>query len=271
MNKFFIFLGVLAVVLGVWYFGFRGSLIGKIIEEGDGFSVAKLVFKGDDGADIYGLLFFPDKKEYDVVIVLPGGGGTKESRRNYAELLLGMGYGAFVMDQRGIGETGGYVAGLEEDFESYLKGGKVYQFLMARDVVRAVSYLEKVRGVDEIAVLGESMGGRNAMISLGLDERIKGAVIISSAGYFGSLGNEVADRFLEYINPNSYVSRLKERRILFLHSIHDNVIPIEDAKKTFELSGGEKRFVEVSGEGCVHGYCEGMRESIEEELGLMFS
>ena len=205
----------------------------KIVERNESFNLYRLIFEGNDGKDIYALFFKPFKKEFDVIIVLPAAAGTKESRRFYGEILNDMGYGALVLDQRGIGETDGYFPSFQEDFNSFLSKKEVYQILMAKDVISSINFLENFRGVGDFAVIGESMGGRNAIIAAGLDERIKTSIIISSAGYSGSFGSKETDEFLAFINPNSYILRISPRRLLMLHAINDSVIPISDARTTF--------------------------------------
>lgn len=271
MKKIIIVVLVALIFIFGWYF-LRGESITQLksIEKNDSFDIYKLVFKGDDGKEIYALLFAPNKEKFDVVIVLPGGGGTKESRKWYGILLLDRGYGSLILDQRGIGETQGYVNSLQEDFEAFLSGEEAHQLLMAKDVVKAAESLENFKEVRKIAVLGESMGGRNAIIAAALDERIEGVVVISSAGHRGSTGDIQGDRFLAFINPNSYVGKIASRRLLMLHAVNDSVVPFEDARYTFSLAGEPKKFVDFEEPECSHGYCDPMRKALEEELALIF-
>lgn len=271
MKKRFVF-GLIVIIFFIFFIFSRGDRVEEenFIEKNTSFNVYKAVFKGDDMKDIYALLFAPLKKDFDVVIVLPGAAGTKESRRHYAEILLEMGHGAFIIDQRGIGETDGYFPSLNEDFEAFVNKKQVYQFLMASDVVRAVDFLNNLKDVRNIAVLGESMGGRNAIISAALDKRIKSAIIISSAGYSGRFRDEETNTFLDFIDPNSYIDHISPRRILMLHAVNDLVIPISDAKYTFSLANEPKRFVDFSEKECTHGYCKQMYNFIRDELALAF-
>ena len=87
---FFIFIIILVVV--VLSFN-KGNLTGNVVNEGD-YNIEKVVFKGVDGKEIYGLFYGPLKEEFDSVVVLPGAEGTKESRKYYAEILIDAGYGA---------------------------------------------------------------------------------------------------------------------------------------------------------------------------------
>lgn len=265
----FIIIAAIAIGLVSFYF-YESKGIGEVIEKNESFNIYKVVFNAEDGNKIYGLLFSPLKKEYDTIIVLPAAAGTKESRRFYGEILAGIGYGSLILDQRGIGETGGANPSLQEDFNAYLQNKDIEAILMARDAISAVDFLGKAKGVRNIGVLGESMGGRNAIIAAGLDERIKTAIIISSAGYFTSFNNEVADKFLEHINPNSYIVKISPRRLLMLHAINDSVIPIEDARNSFLLAKEPKKFIEFREKECLHGYCKPMLGFIEAELNEAF-
>lgn len=248
----------------------KASVVGKVIEKNENFSVSKVVFKGAEGKDIYGLFFIPNKKEYNVVIVLPAAEGTKESRRFYAELFLEMGYGALILDQRGIGETDGEMLSFADDLYAFTKREGTNQILMALDAVKAAGFLKNVKDVKNIAVLGESMGGRTAIIATALNETIKGAIIISSAGLFGSLGNDVADQYLSFINPNSYIGKISPRRILMLHSANDTVISLREAEATFSLAKEPKKFVQFSDPECIHGYCKPMKGFIADGLKEIF-
>ena len=276
MKKIVIVIFALIVIIGISFFVFRhgnNNLTGHVIEEierNDSYSISKVVFNSDDNKEIYGLFFTPLKNKFDVIIVLPAAAGTKESRRFYGEILVEMGYGSLVLDQRGIGETDGYVNSIKEDFDAFSKKGNVHQFLMARDVVKAVDFLQGFKGIDEIGVFGESMGGRYAIIAGGLDDRVKSIIVISSAGYRGSLGNKEADEFIMYINPNSHIRKIAPRRLLMLHSINDKVIPIADARYTFSFAFEPKTFIEFNETECLHGYCEPMRDYIEKELKKTF-
>src|SRR3989344_2335059 len=56
------------------------------------------------------------------VVLLPGGSGTKESRIPFAEVFVKKGYAVLLLDQRGIGQTGGTYRGFEEDYLIFKEG-----------------------------------------------------------------------------------------------------------------------------------------------------
>src|SRR3989344_2420025 len=89
---------------------------------------------------IYGLLYIPKNDEninVPAVVFLPAGGGTKESRAHIAEIIAEQGYAVLIIDQRGVGETGGYYLPLEQDYKVSAKGNEPTQHLSVFDVLKA--------------------------------------------------------------------------------------------------------------------------------------
>ena len=109
------------------------------------------------------------------VVLLPGAGSTRTAVLGQAAVLARHGYGALLVDGRGHGRSGGH----SMDFGWW--GG--------RDMAAAVSFLAAQPGVQagKIAVLGESMGGEQALAAMGADPRIR-AVVAE-----GATGQQLAD------------------------------------------------------------------------------
>ena len=109
------------------------------------------------------------------VVLLPGAGSTRTAVLGQAAVLARHGYGALLVDGRGHGRSGGHTM----DFGWWGD----------RDITAAVSFLGRQPGVHagEIAVLGESMGGEQALAAAGADPRIR-AVVAE-----GALGQQLAD------------------------------------------------------------------------------
>ncbi len=110
------------------------------------------------------------------VVLLPGSGSTRAAVLPQATVLARHGYGALLADGRGHGLSSGHAM----DFGWW--GG--------RDLAAAVSFLAGQPGVlaGKIAVLGESMGGEQALAAIGTDPRIR-AVVAE-----GAEGQQYADR-----------------------------------------------------------------------------
>ena len=98
------------------------------------------------------------------VLVLPGAGSTRAAVLPQAAVLARHGYGALLLDGRGHGRSGGHPM----DFGWW--GGP--------DIAAALSFLDRQPGIrhGKIALLGESMGGEQAIAAMGTDPRIRAAV-----------------------------------------------------------------------------------------------
>jgi len=109
------------------------------------------------------------------VVLLPGSGSTRTAVLGQAAVLARHGYGALLVDSRGHGLSGGHAM----DFGWW--GG--------RDIAAAVSFLARPPGIHagKIALLGESMGGEQALAAAGSDPRIR-AVVAE-----GATGQQLAD------------------------------------------------------------------------------
>jgi uncharacterized protein len=110
------------------------------------------------------------------VVLLPGAGSTRTAVLGQAAVLARHGYGALLVDTRGHGRSGGHAM----DFGWWGD----------RDIAAAVSFLARQPGVHAgtIALLGESMGGEQALAAIGADPRIR-AVVAE-----GATGQQLADR-----------------------------------------------------------------------------
>jgi uncharacterized protein len=128
------------------------------------------------------------------VVLLPGAGSTRTAVLGQAAVLARHGYGALLVGTRGHGLSGGHAM----DFGWW--GG--------RDIAAAVSFLARQPGVrsGQIAVLGESMGGEQALAAAGSDPRIRAVVAEGAEGQqYGDHGwrphdiTGVVDRGMEWV------------------------------------------------------------------------
>lgn len=220
---------------------------------------------------IYGLLFLPkSKNKVPGLVFLPGGGMKKEQRTDLSGRLANEGYAVLVIDQRGIGQTGGTYLALEQDYRVFADGNEPIQHLSVYDGLRAFDVLREIKVVDKnnIAIGGESMGGRYALIAGAIDERIKGVVVISTAGFHVPESNEPYNDYLISVDPDHYVDKISPRRLVMIHARNDSVVKLDDAQRTFYLAGEPKNFYLL--EECNHGYCNEMWGDLNEGLGLVF-
>ena len=244
-----------------------------------GTSEGKLLKVGYDsrGAAVYGLLRIPKitdspgTKKFPGIVLLPGAGVTKEVEQKVAIELERMGYATLTIDQRGIGESVEEVGDMSSNYEIFRQGKEPPIHKMIYDALRGYDLLHERTEIDpdNIIFMGESMGGRTAIIAAGIEAGSRGAVGISTGGYglWGVVPKNNQTLFQRSIDPDAYVGLLAPRKILMVHSSKDDVVMLENAKRTFSFANEPKRFVEVRCE--THGYCMGMKEGLESGLGWM--
>jgi uncharacterized protein len=220
---------------------------------------------------IYGLLFIPkDKEDIPGIVMLPGGGVTKESFVERGKELANLGYAVLVIDQRGVGETSGPYPSIEEDYNIFASGEESIQHLGVYDVLAASDVLRNIKNIDRknIAIIGESMGGRYALIASALDEKLKGVITISSSGFHFKDDSQAYTPYLLSIDPDRYIDKISPRQVLMLQGDNDSVVKLEDAKYTFNLAKEPKKL--FIAHGCGHGYCENMSEEFIRDVKILF-
>lgn len=223
---------------------------------------------------IYGLYFVPKNNSGILpgVVLLPGGGGTKEVESKLARMISEQGYAVLTIDQRGVGQTGGYYLSIEDDYKIFLEGKEPTQYLSVYDVLVSFDVLSEQKGVDKnnIIVIGESMGGRYGLIATALEKRIKGFIGISSAGFHINPNDKNAyTPFLLSIDPDNYIKDISSRKIYMLHCDNDSVVSLESAQVTFNKANDPKKF--YIAKNCNHGYSEEMKEELISDLNEVFN
>lgn len=160
------------------------------------------------------------------------------------------------------------------DYELYKAGKEPVMHKMVFDALRSVDVLRQDSRIDAklIAIIGESNGGRFAIIASALDPDIKGVIGISTSGYdteseIVNIRDEVAVRFYRSIDPDTYLQFIPPRKFVLMHSVNDSIIPIGLAENTFRKAKEPKQFYSVT--TGTHGFSEGMREPFEKELRQM--
>ncbi len=220
---------------------------------------------------VEGLLRIPSSnKKVPAVVLLPGATVPKEGTQGLAEILSGMGYASIGIEQRNRGGVD-----MEYDYSLFKDGKESVEHKMVFDALRSVDVLRQDPRIDaqRIAIIGESNGGRFAIIAAALDPGIKGVIGISTSGYdtesqLVNVRNETIIRFYRSIDPDTYLGFIPPRKFVMMHSVNDNIIPINLAENTFKKAKEPKQFYSVT--TGTHGYSEGMLNPLENELKLMF-
>lgn len=206
------------------------------------------------------------------LVLLPGAGVSKEKEQGLAAELSKLGYATLTLDQRNFGGINP-----EGDLELFKAGLEPIEYKMVYDALKATDVLSVQPEIDpeKLAIIGESNGGRFAIIACALEPSLRGVLGISTAGYgTGEIDpSQVKDpdvyRFYRSIDPETYLPGLPPARFVLLHSSNDTVIPHEMALGTLSLAGEPKVMHNVS--EATHGYTASMHPYLEEELAIIFS
>jgi len=233
----------------------------------------KLVSFESGGDEVQALLRVPANASFSSpgVILLPGAGVNKEGEQGLAVELSKLGYATFTLDQRDQGAIN-----IERDLEFFRAGLEPVEYLMVYDVLKAVDVLSAQPEInpEKLAVLGESNGGRFAIISCSLEPSLKGVIGISTSGYgteeldsANVAGDPEAYQFYRSVDPDTYLSALPPSRFVMIHSFNDTVISHELALRTFALAEDPKVMYNTTEE--THGYTASMHPYLEKELALL--
>ncbi|MCZ7356664.1 MAG: alpha/beta hydrolase [Candidatus Methanoperedens sp.] len=249
----------------------RGKVEVKVLktDSGSNYTLETISFTSKDYT-VEGLLRIPSSdRKVPGIVILPGATVPKEGTQGLAGIFSGQGYASLGIEQRNRGGVD-----FNYDYMLWKEGKEPVEHKMVFDALRSIDVLRQDPRIDpkRIAILGESNGGRFAIIAAALDPNIKGVIGISTSGYdtesqIANINDENLIRFYRSIDPETYLQFIPPRRFVMLHSDNDSIIPVDLARNTFKMAGEPKRFYNVTTGG--HGFSEGMREPLGNELRLV--
>jgi fermentation-respiration switch protein FrsA (DUF1100 family) len=191
-----------------------------------------------------------------------------------AEALSSWGYASLTLDERG---NGGETKGISPmDFRSgynaYLSGDTPAQYAQIYDVLLGYDYIRSRNDLDggNISVLGESMGGRFAVVAAGIEPGFKGAFVVSSGPYGLDAGVDAdAIRFVGSVEPATYLEKLPPRKLVMFHFTNDTIIPIDYGRSLYDNASQPKAWYQYN--GTVHGvYSDVFAPDLHAELKSIF-
>jgi fermentation-respiration switch protein FrsA (DUF1100 family) len=147
---------------GVYAANVPADHLGSANPSSHGLTYSTVSFEAKDGVRLAG--WYVPSHNGAAVIVAAGSGSTRADVLDQGSVLARHGYGVLFIDNRGHGTSGGTAM----DFGWWGE----------RDLYGAVSFLERRPDVTNgrIAVLGESMGGEEAIGAIGSDNRVRAAI-----------------------------------------------------------------------------------------------
>jgi len=238
-------------------------------ESGSNYTLETITFQSKDYT-VEGLLLVPSsEKKVPAVVLLPGATVPKEGTQGLAQILSSMGYASMGIDQRNRGGVD-----FQHDLVLFKDGKEPVEHKMVFDALRSVDVLRQDARIDpeRIAVVGESNGGRFAIIAAAIDPEIKGVIGISTSGFdteaqLAGVMEDAVRRFYRSIDPETYLKFIPPRKLVMMHSINDSIIPLDNAENTFKKAKDPKIFYKIETGG--HGFSGGMRVQFENELRSM--
>jgi len=247
-----------------------------LIQQNTTFDIYKITFQSKNFLEyktkIYGLLFMPKSKEkVPAFVYLPGGGSKKENVIPLASRIAEQGCAVLAIDQRGIGETGGIYLNFDQDYQVVSQGKEPIQHLSVYDALRTFDVLKNIKEInpDKIGIIGESMGGRYAMIAAAIEKRLKGVIVISSSGFhIKENPAEIGNNYLISIDPDHYVANISPEHLIMFQGDNDTITHKEDAELTYSLAKEPKDI--FIAKDCSHGFCEKMWPKLQEYMKSTF-
>ncbi|RLE99337.1 MAG: hypothetical protein DRJ57_02460 [Thermoprotei archaeon] len=235
--------------------------IAKVREE-DSFTIYKVYYDSVNNVRVPALLIVPKigKPPYPCIVFLHGYGGSKEDAILLARVAAPRGYAIFSIDAAYHGERS--VPGKElysKDLEDSRRG--IIQTVI--DLRRGVDLLETLDFIDgdRIGYAGGSMGGIIGAIFVGVEPRIKAAVIVVGGGnmtlmlqksmhpaippireYIAKIKmswSEV-EELLRPVEPLNFIRRFSPRPIQFHCGRYDRIVPAEAQRQLVEKAGEPK-------------------------------
>lgn len=230
-----------------------------VLQDAPAFAQLKVFMDVGDGT--VALLVWVPKTPgaHPAVLFHPGAGVTKEAGKAYADLFVAKGFVVAAVDQRGVGETSATTYSNNDDYARFLKGLEPTDHRRVFDFLRAFDYLRQRKDVDggQIVLVGESLGGRVAVMAGAVEPRARAVVGISTSGYGLQQGQDLdSTRFLHSIDPDYYVSLISPRKFVEIHSPDDPGVPYAAGEELFSRAGEPKQFLDADCPN--HGYCKAM-------------
>lgn len=199
-----------------------------------GLSFENINFNTSDKAKIHGW-FVPAKEPKYTILFCHGNAGNISHRIEKIKFLNELGCNVFIFDYRGYGKS---------------KGNPSEKGLY-KDVRAAYAYLLK-RGINagQIIGYGESIGGA-VIIDLAYNNKVGGLILESTFNNAKDMA-KIAYPYIPYwLFSIRFDSLDKIKSInapkLVIHSINDEIVPVELSKKLYHASLGPKSFVQIHG------------------------
>lgn len=212
-----------------------------------GYKFAQSDFTSADGTPLSGW-FVPatdladPRSAHGTVVQFHGNAQNMTSHWRLMDWLPPRGFNVFVFDYRGYGRS----------------AGRPTPEGLAADSLAALKHVASLPDVDpdRIFVLGQSLGGTNAIVAVSHPEcpPVAAIAIESTFSSYSSIANDklvfAGSVMDDRLSADRHVAQLPPIPILFLHGSEDSVISARHSQRLYSLAREPKRLVVVP--GCGH-------------------
>ncbi|MBK1882894.1 alpha/beta hydrolase [Luteolibacter pohnpeiensis] len=204
-----------------------------------GFKYEDVQFDSRDGTRLHGW-FLPARGKVDkgTIVFSHGNAGSMGHHLGFVMWLVEAGYDVFTYDYRGFGKS----------------AGQVDRRGMLDDVQAAFAYVSERPGVDphRIISFGHSLGGAKSITALA-EKHIPGLRAVIVDGAFASyksmaliVGGQIGANIVsDDWAPENFISKIAPVPLLVVHGDQDEVVPVSQGLRLFELAHEPKTLFEV--------------------------
>jgi len=231
-------------------------------DEGENLVVYRVYYESVNGVRVPALLAVPRTRAppYPCIVFLHGYGGRKEDALELASIAAPLGYAVFAIDAVYHGERS--VPGRQlysPDLEDSRRG--IIQTVL--DLRRGVDLLETLEFIDEdrIGYAGGSMGGIIGAIFIGVEPRVKAAVLAVGGGNMTLMIRESEhpavppireriesegirwedlEELMRPVEPLNFIWRFSPRPLQLHCGKYDRIVPAEAQRQLAERAGEPK-------------------------------
>jgi len=194
--------------------------------------------------------FIPKKGSKKVIITVHGHGANRYEGARWFKALHKGGFNILTFDLRNSGHS--------------TKGFTSMGFHERYDVIAAVDFVEKIKGMKSIGVFGVSMGSSSSIPAMEMDKRIKAgafeATIANTNDVFGDILSRdfglpkfpilnVASAFfkiragvdMDKINNEDIIGKISPRPVFLMHCTKDNFVDYYHGKRMFKAAKEPKQ------------------------------
>jgi cephalosporin-C deacetylase-like acetyl esterase len=225
----------------------------RLVENAADHALHHITYLSTHDSRVTGLLSLPKPASGPVPVIIFLHGLRDSKSEDYMQvgnrIFLRNGYAVLRIDAQNHGERKRHDLKLDlTQGYPYWSRGVVIQSVF--DLRRAVDFIASRPELDSsrVAFFGASFGGFVGTVFVGVDERVKAAVIALAGGGLNLLfGVQAAspkvDEFLSVVEPLNFVGRISPRPLLMLNAKQDETVPPIAARWLYARAGEPKKII----------------------------